>query len=440
MANSTADALIGHWSERFRKDSLAASIVAALRDRANEIWQGTFELLQRESPEYRNSVDDEFTAESKAHCHELLKTIIAVAAGRANRSGADPFEFVRTHAAWRARHQVPLIASLHAYRLAHRMYWEITRDRLLRHDKQEEALFSLTTLSDFWIQFFDLVGSNLAKAHAVEEGLIVAQSTRSYVGLIDDLLGGFEPRDADSRRLCTVCGIRPGAPLAIAVARPLQPGIGEHIDVEVTLRSWVRLIEQVVPPAVFGRLVDIRNGEVTVIACSDADTGRGILQSLLRNGFPRHAPNGHAVRGGISLDVIEIADLPRSLEEARMALEFASVAKPLMHFSDIELPEFLIRRADRAAVRLIPEWARHFTATEDNQSRELSRTIRAFADCNFNVKRTAQRLGVHTNTVYFRLNRIGKLTGIDPRTYSGTSLLLTTLQLLEIHHGSRQSS
>ena len=154
MANSQADALIGQWSERFRKDALAASVVAALRDRANEIWQGTFELLQRESPEYRNSVDDEFTAESKAHCHELLKAIIAIAAGRADRSRADPFEFVRTHAAWRARHQVPLIASLHAYRLAHRMYWEITRDCLLEHDKQEEAIFSLTTLSDFWISVF----------------------------------------------------------------------------------------------------------------------------------------------------------------------------------------------------------------------------------------------------------------------------------------------
>ena len=228
--------------------------------------------------------------------------------------------------------------------------------------------------------------------------------------------------------------------MAIAVARPLQSGNGERIDLEVTLRSWVRLIEQVLPPAVFGRLVDIRNGEVTAIACSDADTARRLLQTLRRNGLARHATQGHAVRGGISLDVLDIADIPQALEEARLALGFASAAQPLMHFSEIDLPEFLIRRADRAAVRLIPEWAHHFTPNEDDQSRELSRTIRAFADCNFNVKRTAQRLGVHTNTVYFRLNRINKLTGIDPRTYSGTSLLLTALQLVEVHRGARQNS
>ena len=62
---------------------------------------------------------------------------------------------------------------------------------------------------------------------------------------------------------------------------------------------------------------------------------------------------------------------------------------------------------------------------------ELSRTISHFADCNFNVKRTARRLKLHTNTVYFRLNRIRELTSIDPRSYSGLSLLLTTLGMLD---------
>src|SRR6202163_3073217 len=139
-----ADALIRQWAGRFRKDPLAAAIVAGLKERSGEIWQGTFELLQRESPEYRNSVDDEFTKESKSHCNELLRAIIAIAAGREDKSGGDPFDFVRTHARWRARHQVPLIASLHAYRLAHKTYWGITREEVLRHANQEEAIRSLT--------------------------------------------------------------------------------------------------------------------------------------------------------------------------------------------------------------------------------------------------------------------------------------------------------
>jgi hypothetical protein len=408
-------------------------VVAGLYKRSTEIWQRTFELLQRESPEYRNSVDEEFTKESQSHCRELLNTIIAIAAGRTPASGVDTFAFVRTHAEWRARHQVPLTASLHAYRLAHKTYWGITRESLLAHGDREEALNSLTMLSDFWMEFFDHVGGVLAEAHGIEEGRSVAQNTRTYAALLDDLLRGREPRGAEARRLRTLCGIRQGAPMAVAVARPFPSGNGKQIDLDVTRRSLVRVIQQVLPSAVFGRLVDIRNDEVTAIVSSDADTARELLKALRRHGLGRRAAGGLAAGVGVSLETREVACLSQSLEEARLALEFASAAEPLMHFAEIDLPEFLIRRADRTALRLIPEWTRHFTAAGGAPAGELARTIRTFAECSLNVKQTAVRLGVHANTVYFRLNRIHKLAGIDPRTFSGTSLLLTALRLLETH-------
>jgi PucR-like helix-turn-helix protein/diguanylate cyclase with GGDEF domain len=272
---------------------------------------------------------------------------------------------------------------------------------------------------------------SFAEAHAVEEGLSVVQNTRAYVRLIDDLLRGLEPRGPEARRLRTLCGIRPGAPMAVAIARPFQSGNGKQIDLEVTLRSLVRLVQQVPPSAAFGKLVDIRNGEVTVIVCNDADPARGFLKVLRRQGFRRRAANGLAAGVGVSLDTTEVARLPESLEEARLALEFASATQPLMNFADIDLPEFLIRRADKTALRLIPEWTRHLVPAGGGRSDELSRTIRAFADCSLNVKQTARRLGVHTNTVYFRLNRINKLSAIDPRTFSGASILVTALRLLE---------
>jgi hypothetical protein len=211
--------------------------------------------------------------------------IIAVAVARGKKSGADPFDFVRMHASWRARHQVPLIASLHAYRLAHRTYSEITRDALLRHGNAEAVVHSLAMLSDFWIQFFDLVGAILTEAYAVEDGLIVAQGTRGYFDLVDDLLRGAEPRDAEAQRLCALCAIRPGSPIAVAVARP--PGNGQGIDLDVTLRSLVRMIDQVLPPTAFGRMIDIRNGEVTIIACSKAGTADSLEQTLRRNSLTR---------------------------------------------------------------------------------------------------------------------------------------------------------
>ena len=440
MSGARANSLIRQWNDRFQDDPLAAGIVVALSERSEAIWQHAFDLLQRESPEYRNAVDAEFTEESKAHCGELLRMIIAIAAGTVKASNADPFDFVRTHAAWRARHQVPLIASLHAYRLAHRTYSEITRDSVLRHPKTDARLHSLAMLSDFWIQFFDHVGTVLAEAHATEEGHVVAQGTRSYVSLIDNLLRGIEPRDAEAQRLSTLCGIRSGAPMAVAVASPQKPGNGEHVDLEITLRSFVRLIDQVLPPAAFGRLVDIRGGEVTVIACSESKTAGNLTRVLRQSAFARHAGNGHAARVGVSADITDVAQFPQALDEARIALEFTNAAQPLMHFPDIDLPEFLVRRADSAAFRLIPEWAGCLHPTDTDQSHALLRTIHTFAECSFNVKQTARRLRIHANTVYFRLNRIKKLTGVDPRTFSGTSLLLTACRLQDISGGRRRES
>src|SRR5206468_4328884 len=91
-----SDPRIMEWRERFQKAPLARDVVASLEGRAPEIWRRTFDLLRKESPEYRNAVDDEFTAESKGHCAELLGAIVAIAAGRL--SNVDPFAFVRKHA------------------------------------------------------------------------------------------------------------------------------------------------------------------------------------------------------------------------------------------------------------------------------------------------------------------------------------------------------
>jgi sugar diacid utilization regulator len=435
MTNAVSDQLVRRWSEQFRNDSVAARIVSGLRDRSDEIWQHAFHLLQRESPEYRNAVDAEFASESKAHCNTLLQTIVAIAERRARTSGSDPFAFVRTHAAWRARHRVPLIASLHAYRLAHRTYWELTRDALPKGANEKQAIHSLTMLSDFWMELFDHVGAVLAEAHAVEESRIVAQSSLTHELLVTDLLQGREPRSAEAQRLCALCGIRQGAVMAVLVARTNAAGDAEPTAAEAALRSFARHVEQVLPRATYGTLIDIRDGEAVVIACSEADAGRGLKRIMRRSGFARRAAGAQSVTVGIGLDVTEISRLPVAREEACIAIEFTGLAQPVMHFADIDLPEFLVRRADSAAVRLIPEWAHRLSLDKDDQSRRLRRTIRAFADSNFNVKQTARRLNIHTNTVYFRLNRITGLTGIDPRTYSGTSRMLTALRLLEIQNG-----
>lgn len=420
MAEMAApDPRLLEWRDCFRKAPLAKRMVTGLGGRSQEIWRRTFDLLKKDSPEYRNAVDDEFAAESKSHCGELLETIIAIAAGRLNSS--DPFAFVRKHAEWRARHQVPLVASLHAYRLAHKTYWGISRELLADQPRRKDALHALAMLSDFWMELFEAVGAALEEAHAAEEARVLAQHTQAHAGLIEDLLSGMEPASIEARHLLTLGGMRKGMTMTVAVLRRFPAANGKQVDVEVALRSLVRLLHQALPSTQFGKLIGLRSGEIVVIAGSDHDTSRRLVKHLSRHGL--------SMGVGVGMDKADIAQLPDSLTEARIALDLTHPGRALLNFAHIDLAEFVIHRADRAALRLIPDWVSQAHAAGQD---DLIRTIRAFADCSLNVKETARRLGVHTNTVYFRLNQIKKRSGTDPRTFAGTAFLLTALRLLDV--------
>jgi len=429
MAMASADPRLLDWSARFDNAPLARQVVTQLKGRAEDIWRGTFELLRKESPEYRNAVDDEFTAESKSHCGELLESIVKIASG--SSCGDDPLDFVRRHAEWRARHQVPLVASLHAYRLAHKTYWGVTREPLASHRREKEALRAISMLSDFWIEFFEVVGSIFEEAHAAEEARLVAQNTMAHSQLIEELLSGTEPASIETRQLLTLCGLRPGMKMTVGVCRRFPQLDGRQVDSDVAYRSLVRLLNQVLPSSRFGKLVGQRGSEIVVIAGCDQPVAAAVAKILIRQGFSRKGAVDLGASIGVGLDKSDVTQLPEALEEARLAADLTGPGKPLLRFADVDLARLLTQRADRAALRLIPEWLRQ--AHEGGIGRDLLLTIRTFAECSLNVKETARQLGVHTNTVYFRLNQIKDRTNVDARTFEGSMLLVSSLLLLESH-------
>jgi sugar diacid utilization regulator len=245
---------------------------------------------------------------------------------------------------------------------------------------------------------------------------------------MEKLLNGTEPASAEGRHLLTLCGMHPGKQMTVALIRPLTSS-GKRVDAEVSQRSLVRLLQQALPSSVFGKIVGLRNGEIVVIANSDANTSSRLSKHLGRNVFGKRGSTVPGAAVGLGTDKPCADRLPEALSEARMALDLTSHDRAMVSFAELNLTELLAHRADRTILQLIPGWLRDSHAS--GRERNLIDTIHAFADSNLNVKETAGRLGVHTNTVYFRLNKIRKHTGVDPRTFSGTSLLLTALRLLD---------
>jgi DNA-binding PucR family transcriptional regulator len=71
------------------------------------------------------------------------------------------------------------------------------------------------------------------------------------------------------------------------------------------------------------------------------------------------------------------------------------------------------------------------SALSENGNGALLETLRAYLDCDLDVRRAADALYVHPNTVRYRLRRISELTGLDTQSFSGMVELLTIARLTE---------
>jgi sugar diacid utilization regulator len=60
--------------------------------------------------------------------------------------------------------------------------------------------------------------------------------------------------------------------------------------------------------------------------------------------------------------------------------------------------------------------------SEDGKSQDLLETLAAFMDSGRSIKRAAELLSVHTNTIRYRMTRIEKLTGLDVTADSNSQL------------------
>ena len=70
---------------------------------------------------------------------------------------------------------------------------------------------------------------------------------------------------------------------------------------------------------------------------------------------------------------------------------------------------------------------------DDRARGALVATLRAYASVDMNILQAAQRLRLHPNTIYARLNRIHELTGLQATSFFDLCDLLTVSDCM--HHG-----
>ena len=127
---------------------------------------------------------------------------------------------------------------------------------------------------------------------------------------------------------------------------------------------------------------------------------------------------------GASADHPSTSFLPKALNEASIALDFASVTQRVVHFSELPIRALLVHRGADYVRSAPPAWAQALVEADAKASGALIQTLRAVGEADMNVQKAARMLGKHPNTVYARMERIKELTGLDGQRYRDLTELL----------------
>jgi hypothetical protein len=140
---------------------------------------------------------------------------------------------------------------------------------------------------------------------------------------------------------------------------------------------------------------------------------------------------------GRSRVVSDPAELPRAASEALLAANVAegSGDEPALAFDETGAYRLLLSAMSEnpgELRRFYEETVAPVAAYDEQYETELVRTLRTFLEADGNVAGTAQRLFTHRHTIYYRLERVRELSGLDVSSSDGREKLSLGLKAMRV--------
>jgi len=142
------------------------------------------------------------------------------------------------------------------------------------------------------------------------------------------------------------------------------------------------------------------------------------------------ARRGVRLAVGVSTEHAGLTEAPDAYAEARTARDGLAGAPGVLALPLLTSFDYLVLRDDETARRLIRPPVRQFVTEDLAAGGALITTLTEFAACDLNAKTAAERLHLHVNTAYYRLERIAERTGCDLRRLSDVLELMIAVRLL----------
>jgi hypothetical protein len=380
---------------------------------------GLRETILREIPGFSATANPQVLPELERHAAEHVQEIARLIGG--GELGA--LEFVRVHAARRAEQRFPLETVLHAYRCGHKVLSRWMRDAAVAAvpGRTERVV---TAIADFAIEYTNAISTICAAQYVAHTRLLAEAEGDRRTELLGLLVTGYDESDARVARLLKRAGyLEQRQSFCVTLAQSADP-------LEMENPSRAQRIIEAIGDAVAGQgvraLVGTRNNVVTAVfsATRRLSGWTAPQEQLAERVGSALLVLGPAVLIGVSADQPSTAFIPRAVQEAGIALDFASVADRVVRYTQLPIRRLLLHRAADYVQSALPAWTAPLAAADEKAGGELCKTLRALADADMNVQEAGRLLGVHANTVYARLRRIDDLTGLRCQRYHDLTELL----------------
>jgi len=405
--------------DRLRKVTAVAPGAKTLEGRAADITAAVVDAIIADVAAFSDTANPKINPLLEQHSAELVAEYLALLDGHSPQLPA----FVERYASEAAEQYFPLEALLHAYRVAMRELLQATTGALLQTSRRD-GLSIVTTTTDFLLEFVN-VTSTLATEHYLDRSRLladVASDQRSR--LFSILLGGYDESDRRVSAILRDAGyLDRRLRFCVVLAQSIDPS---EMHNPARARRLADYIDRLLAHLPGKRLVDIHRNKVVIVfshqhRLSGWSRPKAPLAARVADEMLKVGP---AARLGVSNDVESTAMIPAAYRQAELAFDRSSVGWRVVRFADIPLQKLLLEFAREEFDRVLPDWATAFMAADLNSRGRLCATLRAYADNDMNLLKTARQLGVHANTVYARFDRISALTGRDARGFDALNELL----------------
>jgi sugar diacid utilization regulator len=390
-------------------------IVAALRDREDEIVDRGVAAISTQIKAYTRIDDPAFMADMRAHVHQhndaLLRSL-------ARQSPLTPEEllFVRPVATRRVG-RIPLGDFMHAFRLYNEVFWE----EVLETATDEESRAAALSMVAIIMRYINVAATYASEAYLEAESLLQARGERLRRDLLEDLLDGRAPAPGAQLAAAREAGLEPSQSCVLIAARAVGAAPEEH-GLRSAAASLARAQGAAVQP-----LTVVRHDEIVVVAPArgvDVNELAGTLAAIQA----RLAEQGITLSIGVST-IQPLEDLPAAYGEACQAVERLQEAGGVLALPTLRAFESLTLFGHETAGRLVSPEIRRFVEEDVEAGGLLTTTLLEYVAADLNATVAAETLYVHVNTVRYRLKKISERTGCDLRRLSEVLDLLIAVQI-----------